>query len=107
LGWGSKKAAKMSLNGPLPMATRIGSRKDGLKINLSADLGALEAFEVFKHASGHADMDLRLGGALDSLNADGWLQVKGFGAKMESAFDVIKNGEAQVWVKDKSVVVEN
>jgi hypothetical protein len=107
LGWGTKKAAKMTLSGPLPLATRIGARKDGLKINLSADLGALEAFEVFKHASGHADMDLRLGGTRDSLNADGWLQVKGFNAKMETAFDSIKNGEAQVWVKDKSVVVEN
>lgn len=98
---------ELRLLGRLPVKASQAEDKDGLNLQLSADLGALDALENFEKTKGSASMDLRLLGRIDSLRADGWLQLKDFASNMARYFPRLKNGEAEVWVSDKLVTVEN
>jgi hypothetical protein len=110
LSVGGGKLIALGLSGPSPMKNtrRPQQGEQDLKISLVADLGFLEGFENFSRASGKAVAEeLRLGGSLDSLTAEGLLEIKDFSAKMKQGFSEIKHGEAQIGIKGQSLELYN
>lgn len=104
---GRKGSADFSIRGRLPLKASQETAREGLDIRMLADLRMLEQFALFEKSRGSAELDLRLTGKIDALLASGWLQVKDFHCAMERFVSDLKNGEAQVWIKDRSLTVEN